>query len=260
MSSPLVSSQVAMFYSLLEAAAADPKLGGNLGVALNIFFNRGDIKARWISAPASTAVRFHHAYDGGLVVHTVETFRIAQIVAGALGRYDTLNGQHGWMFSSTPAGFVPYIDLLTTVALHDLSKIGDTFGESRFVPNMIKNGTVRSDKIPYETSGKIGKFMGLSAPAGSPTANTPPSLQALYLAEEAMEWVPDGTQSLSIVRALDPSLFSFIGDAVKFAIIHHDGAYGKARRLLTGNETPLQMIMHFADMWSSRMNKEEYRG
>lgn len=257
MSSSQVSSNIAMFFSLLEQAGSLPELGGNLGVALRSFFNRAEIKARFVSAPASTAVRFHHAYDGGLVLHTVETFRIAQLVADALGRKDTINGQTGWVFSNTPAGFVPYIDLMATVFLHDLNKIGDALGAPRFVPNMLKSGA-RSDKIPYETNAKVGKFSQAMANAFAPDA--PPTLQAFYLAEESMEWVPDGVQSLSIVRALDPSLFSFLSDGVKFAIIHHDGAYGKGRRLLTGNETPLQMLMHFADMWSSRMNKEEYRG
>lgn len=244
-----------MFYSLLEAASKDSRLGGTVGPALFSFFNRPEIKTRWLAAPASTAVRFHHAFDGGLVVHTVDVFRLAQIVADSLGEKTGPTEICGWKFTRTPAGFVPYINLLATVALHDLSKIGDAFGIPRFEPNMIKNGTVRSDKIPYATSEKIGKFTVLAGPSAPATTT-----QAMYLAEQAMEWVPDGVQSLSIVRAVDPALFGLLSDDVKFSIIHHDGAYGKGRRLLTGNETPLQMLMHFADMWSSRMNKEEYQG
>ena len=63
-----------------------------------------------------------------------------------------------------------------------------------------------------------------------------------------------------MVKAYSPELFASLSDDVKFAVIHHDGAYGKGRRLLTGNESPLQMILHFADMWSSRLNQEQYRG
>lgn len=257
MNPSIVQTQIAMFYSLLEAAAKDTRLGGAIGPTLFSFFNRPEVKPRFLAAPASTALRFHHAFDGGLVVHTVEVFRSAQIVANTLGELAGTNGEPvvGWRFTKTPAGFLSYIDLLAAVALHDLNKIGDAFGLPYFEPNMIKNGTVRSDKIPYASSEKIGRFSTQAGPS-SPQA----TVQGLYLGEQAMEWAPDGVHSLSLVRAIDPALFGMLNDGVKFAILHHDGAYGKGRRLLTGNETPLQMILHFADMWSSRMNKEEYRG
>jgi len=256
MNPSIVQSQIAMFYSLLEAAAKDQRLGGVIGPSLFSFFHRPEIKTRFTAAPASTALRFHHAFDGGLVAHTVEVFRIAQITAGALGELvNDPQSLTGWRFTSTPAGFLPYIDLLAAVALHDLNKIGDAFGLPYFEPNMIKNGTVRSDKIPYASSEKIGKFATQAGPS-SPA----PIVQGLYLGEEAMEWAPDGVHSLSVVRAVDPMLFGLLNDGIKFAIVHHDGAYGKGRRKLVGNETPLQMVMHFADMWSRRMNKEEYRG
>lgn len=258
MSVPAIAqASAAQFYAILEAASKDPKLAGTIGASLFSFYNRPEIKTRWMAAPASTAIRFHHAFDGGLLHHTLEVFRAAQITADALAMQANFvfDGKLGWKFTNTAAGFLPYIDLLATVALHDLSKIGDTFGIPRFEPNLIKKGTERSTAIPYATSEKIGKFMVLAPPTA-----TAAQVQGLYLGEEAMEWVPDGVQSLSIVRALDPALFSVLNDGIKFAIIHHDGAYGKGRRLLTGNETPLQMIMHFADMWSSRMNREEYRG
>lgn len=37
------------------------------------------------------------------------------------------------------------------------------------------------------------------------------------------------------------------------AILYHDGLYGENADQVMGNETPLLIIMHFADMMSSRL-------
>lgn len=37
-----------------------------------------------------------------------------------------------------------------------------------------------------------------------------------------------------------------------FAILHHNGMYGDLKYQLSGNETQLQMILHFADLYCSR--------
>lgn len=235
------------FYSLLSTAAEQPRLGGKQAEALLGFFNNPEIKNRFVSAPASTALRFHHAFEGGLLVHTLEVFRAAQLTADSLGSNAEVNGVHGWLFKTT---FMPYFDLLAATMLHDLNKIGDASGNLLYVPNMIKNGTVRSDKIPYATSDKVGSFFF----AQHATAQ---EHQADFLASQGVDWVPDGLISLSLVKAYSPVLFDCLRDDVKFAIKHHDGAYGKGRRDLAGNETPLQMLLHFADMWSSRGGKQE---
>lgn len=38
-----------------------------------------------------------------------------------------------------------------------------------------------------------------------------------------------------------------------WAILHHNGMYGDLKYSLQGKETKLQMILHFADMWASRV-------
>lgn len=41
-----------------------------------------------------------------------------------------------------------------------------------------------------------------------------------------------------------------------FAILHHNGMYGDLKYQLQGNETKLQTLIHFADMWASRFLEE----
>ncbi|NBI08396.1 HD family phosphohydrolase, partial [Senegalia massiliensis] len=42
-----------------------------------------------------------------------------------------------------------------------------------------------------------------------------------------------------------------------FAILHHNGMYGDLKYQLQGNETKLQQLIHFADMWASRFLETE---
>lgn len=42
-----------------------------------------------------------------------------------------------------------------------------------------------------------------------------------------------------------------------FAILHHNGMYGDLKYKLQGKETKLQMILHWADMWASRVIEQE---
>jgi hypothetical protein len=41
------------------------------------------------------------------------------------------------------------------------------------------------------------------------------------------------------------------------AILWHNGLYGQFRNDITGKETELYMIIHFADMWASRITEKE---
>ena len=216
------------------------------------------IAPRFGAAPGSTALRFHHAFDGGLLSHSFEVLRIMLSTAQALGAdtLDTMTGLSGWRFTPSMTSFVPACDVLTAALLHDMNKIGDVFGNLHYVPNMIKNGTVRSEKIPYVTNDGENQFSCQITPN-----STSIGIASHTLAELAPDFVPEGELSLALVRALSPDkLWPTLSARVKVAIRFHDGAYGRGRRLLSGNETPLQMLLHYADMWSSRLNCEDYRG
>ena len=60
------------------------------------------------------------------------------------------------------------------------------------------------------------------------------------------------------VAALSPGLYAALTDEVKWAIRYHDGAYGCGKYELGGKETALQMLLHAADMWSSRIGTLEF--
>lgn len=56
-----------------------------------------------------------------------------------------------------------------------------------------------------------------------------------------------------MLAALDPDLHAALPPQVVNAILYHDGLYGENSDQVYGNETPLLIIMHFADMMSSRL-------
>lgn len=109
--------------------------------------------------------------------------------------------------------------LIIVSLLHDLGKAGQ-FGKPNYVPNLVsdkKGGYVQSDKKPYETNKEL-------------------------LA------VPHEIRSIQIV-----SQFIELSEEESFAILQHNGMYGDLKYSLQGKETPLQMLLHFADLWCSRV-------
>ena len=43
------------------------------------------------------------------------------------------------------------------------------------------------------------------------------------------------------------------------AILYHNGLYGPLKYEIQGNETPLYMIIHFADLWASRVVEGKFK-
>lgn len=99
--------------------------------------------------------------------------------------------------------------------LHDLGKTGQ-FGKPNYIENVLKSGKV-SDSKPYTTN---------------------PDL--LYVDHEI--------RSIAIA-----SMFIDLTEDEQFAILYHNGMYGNLKYALSGKETPLYMIIHWADMWASRV-------
>jgi len=205
-----------------------------LGQLRNFMFS-ADIWPRFRQAPASSALSKHHAFDGGLLAHCVDVYDLAK--------------------QADPAGHAPRASIAAVAFLHDLHKIGNAAGKLCYVANMIKNGSVRSDKVPYKHDPEIVKFAG-KVIYGDMTPNQIALKQQLeYLLSQMDAW-PDGQLSLSLVAAYDPALFSLLNEDEKFSIRCHAGMYDRlARHELEGKETYLQMLMHFADMLSSRRNR-----
>jgi len=104
-------------------------------------------------------------------------------------------------------------DLIISCLLHDVGKIG-CFGKQMYLPNILKSGE-QSKAKPYETNKSI-----------------------------VLEH-----QDLSLIIL---SRFIELTNEQAIAIKFHNGLYTKDGYTISGKETKLQMILHFADMWASR--------
>jgi len=98
--------------------------------------------------------------------------------------------------------------------LHDIGK-AKYRGKENYIPNMLK-GNVQSTVKPFET-------------------NT----DRLYIPHEIV--------SLQIVAK-----HIELTEEEEFAILYHNGLYVPSGRDVQGKERPLQLLLHFADMWCSR--------
>ena len=110
---------------------------------------------------------------------------------------------------------ITYGNIILSSLLHDLGKMGQ-YGKPLYTENYLANGTL-SEKKPYVTN-------------------------KLLLA------VPHEIRSIQIA-----SQFIKLTEEESFAILHHNGMYGDLKYQLQGKETPLQMLLHFSDMWASRV-------
>jgi 23S rRNA maturation-related 3'-5' exoribonuclease YhaM len=107
--------------------------------------------------------------------------------------------------------------VIIAAALHDLGKCGD-YGKQMYVENILKTGK-RSEAKPYKRN-----------PALLP--------------------IDHATRSIKLA-----TLFIDLTEDEEFAIRFHDGLYETANYGVKGNETPLYLILHYADLWSSRVTE-----
>lgn len=116
--------------------------------------------------------------------------------------------------------------IIITSLLHDLGKCGD-YGKPGYVPNMIKDG--RPTKAEPEQKYK--------------QSETKPF-------EVNKELIPVDHEIRSVKIA---SKFIDLTEEEELAILWHNGLYGNFKYQIQGKETPLYLLLHFADMWASRV-------
>lgn len=119
--------------------------------------------------------------------------------------------------------------LIIVSLLHDLGKMGQ-FGKENYVPNMLKG---RATKVNPDPESKQSE--------AQPYKSNP---DLLYVDHEV--------RSIAIA-----SRFIELTEEEQLAILWHNGLYGPFKYEIQGNETPLYMILHFADLWSARVTEEE---
>lgn len=109
-----------------------------------------------------------------------------------------------------------YNDSITLAALlHDLGKCGQ-FNKPYYVENVLKSGKVSESK-PYTVNSDL-----------------------MTLPHE-------------VTSVIEISKFINLTEEEQRAIAWHNGLYGCFKYDIQGKETPLYMLIHFADMWASRV-------
>lgn len=114
--------------------------------------------------------------------------------------------------------------------LHDLGKCGD-HGKANYVPNMIKDG--RPTKAEPEQKYKQSE-------------------DKPYKVNPELMVIPHEVRSVAIAER-----FIALTEDEEWAILMHNGLYGDFRYGIQGKETPLYLLLHFADMWASRVLEVE---
>lgn len=155
----------------------------------------------------------HMAREGGLAEHSLNVFQVMQNASFLVCEGPGILSKENQ-------------DAICICALlHDLGKCGD-HGKPGYVPNMLKGRATKSNPNPdpYQST------------------NKPFRVNA--------DLIPVDHEVRSVKIA---SKFIDLTEEEELAILWHNGLYGSFRHQIQGKETPLYMLLHFADMWASRV-------
>ncbi|MBU5486434.1 HD family phosphohydrolase [Clostridium sp. MSJ-11] len=130
----------------------------------------------------------------------------------------------------------------------DFIRHGNTSEAIKFEPNKMSSIIITS---LLHDIGKMGidntpHYEDNYLKDGSLSKNKP------YVINKSLLNVPHEVLSLSIIER-----YIRLTHEERHAILSHNGAYGALWYQIKGNETPLYMLLHFADMWASRVVEKE---
>lgn len=126
-----------------------------------------------------------------------------------------------------------YHSIAICALLHDLGKMGQ-YGKPGYIPNMLKGRSTKSNPNPepYQSEKKP------------------------YISNPDLLYIDHEVRSVAIA-----SRFIELTEEEQQAILWHNGLYGPFKYEIQGKETPLYMLLHFADMWVSRViESDDVRG
>lgn len=159
----------------------------------------------------------HLAREGGLAEHSLNVLDYAERLGIA------------WMGASSYYQTMQN-SVIIAALLHDLGKCGD-HQKPNYIANMVKDG--RPTKAEPEQKFK--------------QSETKP-----FITNPDLLYLPHEVRSIAIAER-----FITLSEEEEYAIAMHNGLYGDFRYVINGKETPLYMILHFADMWASRVVEKE---
>lgn len=156
---------------------------------------------------------FHLAYEGGLAEHSLNVYRAALRLMDVFGTDIPTDKQ------------ISKESVTIASILHDLGKMGQ-FGKPNYIPNMLKSRATKANPnpAPYQSEKK-------------PFVSNP---ELLYVDHEI--------RSIQIA-----SQFIQLTEDESYAILNHNGMYSNLKYAYSGKETPLNLIIHWADMWAARV-------
>lgn len=122
-----------------------------------------------------------------------------------------------------------YHSIAICALLHDLGKMGQ-YGKPGYIPNMLQGRVTKSNPNPepYQSEKKP------------------------YISNPDLLYIDHEVRSVAIA-----SRFIALTEEEQQAILWHNGLYGPFKYEIQGKETPLYMLLHFADMWASRVIERE---
>ena len=123
----------------------------------------------------------------------------------------------------------PKESIVIVSLLHDIGKMGQ-FDKPNYVPNMLRGRATKANPNPelYQSEAKP------------------------YISNPELMYVDHEVRALAII-----SKFIDLTEEEQQAILWHNGLYGPFKYEIQGKETPLYMILHWADMWASRVVEVE---
>ena len=119
--------------------------------------------------------------------------------------------------------------LIICSLLHDIGKCGQ-FGKPGYIPNMLKGRATKANPNPEPVQSAAKPF----------------------IANPDLRYIDHEVRSVVVI-----SRFIDLTEDEQQAILWHNGLYGPFKYEIQGKETPLYMILHFADMWASRVIERE---
>lgn len=155
----------------------------------------------------------HLAKEGGLAEHSLNVLGVMQDASFLLCK-----GPESLSKGEQDA-------IIICSLLHDLGKCGD-YGKPGYVPNMIKSRK-------KDENGEYPLIQSESKP---------------FEVNKDLTAIDHEVRSVKIA-----SKFIELTEDEELAILWHNGLYGTFKYQIQNKETPLYLLLHFADMWASRV-------